>query len=170
VKFLSFLRRLSAPASSDSDAIGQLAQDLGGLPPERARFIAGFALLLSRVAAADHEVTPDEAATLERIVREKTDLPTDQAALVVSRAKTHQQRHGGTEDFLVTRELAQRLPYDEKLTMLDALFAVAAADERIRTSESNELGRIATELRVEHRDLSRLRTQYRDFLAARTGL
>jgi uncharacterized tellurite resistance protein B-like protein len=171
VKFLDVLRRLTgSPASTGSDAIGEVAAGLPGLAPEQARFIAGFALLLSRIAAADHEVGDDEAATLERLVREKTGLPADQAALVVTGARTHQRQHGGTEDFLVSRELAQRLPYDEKLVILECLFAVAAADERIRTTESNELGRIANELRIEHRDFSRLRTEYREYLAARTGL
>jgi uncharacterized tellurite resistance protein B-like protein len=166
VKFLSFFRRQSGPASTDSDAIASLAKGLGDLPPDRARFVAGFALLLSRIAAADHEVTAEEAAMLERLVRDKTGLPADQAALVVDRAKAHQQRHGATDDFLVTRELTDRLSYDEKLAMLDCLFAVAAADERIRTQESNEIGRIATELRLEHKDLVRIRHQYRDRLAA----
>ncbi len=166
MKFLSFFRRQSGPASTDSDAIASLAEGLGDLPPDRARFVAGFALLLSRIAAADHDVTADEAAMLERLVREKTGLPDAQAALVVERARAHQRRHGGTDDFLVTRELTDRLTYDEKLSMLDCLFAVAAADERIRTQESNELGRIANELRVEHKDLVGLRHQYRDRLAA----
>jgi uncharacterized tellurite resistance protein B-like protein len=166
VKFRDILQRLKGVgASSGSEGIDQLAGGLTGLPPDQARFIAGFALLLSRVAEADHEVTDDEAATLERLVREKTGLAADQAALVVARARHHQRQHGGTDDFLVTRELAQRLPYDEKLALLDCLFAVAAADRRLRTTESNELGRIATELRLEHRDLSRLRAHYRELLA-----
>ena len=171
MKLRNLLRRLSGGvAPAGSGAIDDLAGRLTGIAPEQARFIAGFALLLSRIAAADHEVSGDEAAALERLVREKTGLPPDQAALVVDGARAHQRQHGGTEDFLVTRELAQRLPYEEKLSILDCLFAVAAADERIRTTESNELGRIANELRVEHRDLARLRTEYREFLAARTGL
>ena len=64
------------------------------------------------------------------------------------------------------RELTERLSYDEKLAMLDCLFAVAAADERIRAQESNEIGRIANELRIEHKDQVRIRHQYRDRLAA----
>lgn len=166
MKFLSFFRRQPVRASTDSDAIANLARDLGDLPPDRARFIAGFALLLSRIAAADHDVSAEEAAMLERLVHDKTGLPPDQAALVVDRAKTHQQRHGATDDFLVTRELTERLSYEEKLAILDCLFAVAAADDRIRTQESNEIGRIATELRLEHKDLARIRHQYRDRLAA----
>lgn len=166
MKFLSFFRRQPVRASTDSDAIASLALGLGDLPPDRARFIAGFALLLSRIAAADHDVTAEEAATLERLVRDKTGLPPDQAVLVIDRARRHQQRHGGTDDFLVTRELTDRLSYEEKVAMLECLFAVAAADERIRAQESNEIGRIANELRIEHKDLVRIRHQYRDRLAA----
>jgi uncharacterized tellurite resistance protein B-like protein len=168
VRFLSFLQRLSGSAPATSDPIEHLARDIEGLPPERARFIAAFAFLLSRIAAADHEVTADEANTLERMVREKGGLPAAQAAAVVQHARTHQQRSGGTDDFLVTREFAQTASYDEKLALIDCLFAVAASDTRIRTTESNEIGRIATGLRVEQRDLSRIRNQYREFLAAKT--
>jgi uncharacterized tellurite resistance protein B-like protein len=166
----AWFRGWSAPPATGSDAIAELARGLEGLPPERARFIAGFAFLLNRIATADHELTADEARTLERLVHEKAGLPLDQAAAVVERARTHQRRSGGTEDFLVTRELAQSASYDEKLAVIECLFAVAAADAEILTLESNEIGRIAKELRVEQSDLSRIRQQYRDFLAARTGL
>ena len=165
MKFLSFFRRQSSPTSTESDAIASLAQGMGNVPPDRARYIAGFALLLSRIAAADHEVTAQEATMLERVVCEKTGLPADQAALVVDRARAHQQRHGGTDDFLVTRELTERWSYDEKLAILDCLFAVAVADERIRAQESNEIGRIANELRIEQKDLAKVRHRYRDRLA-----
>ncbi len=163
MKFLSFLRGRNAQPTNDAEAIEQLAQGLPGVDPDRARFIAGLALLLSRIAAADHEVTADEAATLERLIRDKAGLPPDQAALVVERARAHHYRHGSTDDFLVTRELAQR-PYDQKVAILECLFALAAADLRIRAPESDELGRIARELRIEQPDVQRLRSQYGEFL------
>ncbi len=164
----SWLRGLSSDSSTSSDAIDELARGLEGVTPEHGRYVAAFAFLLSRIASADHENTDDEARLLERLVHERGGLSPEQAATVVARALAYQRRSGGTEDFLVTRELAQTASYEQKLALVECLFAVAAADDRIRTLESNEIGRIARELRVEQQDLSRIRHGYRDFLAART--
>jgi uncharacterized tellurite resistance protein B-like protein len=53
---------------------------------------------------------------------------------------------------------------DQKLAMIDCLFAVSAADESIVTIEDNEIRRIATELRIAHDDYIRVRTSYRGHL------
>jgi hypothetical protein len=47
---------------------------------------------------------------------------------------------------------------------------VASADKRIFAAEGDEIGRIGRELKVDQSDLSRLRSQYREFLEARKGL
>ena len=79
---------------------------LSDLEPARARYLACFAYILSRVARADHEVADAESHLLAQIVAERGGLPIEQAALVVRIAATEGLRHGGTEDFIVTREFA----------------------------------------------------------------
>jgi len=153
-----------------SDTIRRIAAELDQLEPDRARYIAAFAFVLSRIAGADHEVDSDEVAVMERLVRERGGLPAEQAVLVVQMARRQQLLFGGTDDFLVTRELARLATHDEKLGILDCLFAVAAADNRVRTAEADEIGRIARELKVEQSDLSRIRASYREHLEARKGL
>jgi uncharacterized tellurite resistance protein B-like protein len=59
--------------------------------------------------------------------------------------------------------------YEDKVALIDCLFAVASADGKIHTSEADEIGRTARELRVEQADLSRLRSAYRDHLVVRHG-
>ena len=156
---LSFLG-FRAEASTDSEAIARIAQALDRLDEHRARYVAAFAFVLSRLAAADHEVTPDEAAFIERLVREKGGLPLEQAALVVEMATREQRVFGATDDFLVTRELQRDASYDERLHLVECLFAVAATDARLRAEERDEIGRIARELRIEPVDLSRFRSRY----------
>jgi uncharacterized tellurite resistance protein B-like protein len=153
--------------STDSDAVEPIAAELGRLEPEVARYLAAYAFMLSRLAAADHEVTHQEARTIERLLQEKGSLPPAQAALVVELARTQQDVFGATDDFLVTRELRRVASYDQRVHMIDALFAVATADGRIHVQEGSEIGRIARELRVEEADLARIRHAYRDFLSAR---
>jgi uncharacterized tellurite resistance protein B-like protein len=168
---LGFLGLEQEPSSSgDVDTIHRIAGELDKLDPDRARYVAAFAFVLSRVARADHEVTDDETREMERLVVEKGGLPADQAVLVVQMAKTQQLLFGGTDDFLVTRELARLATHDDKLHIIDCLYAVASSDRRILVAEGNEIARIARELRVEHADLSRIRSTYREYLAAREGL
>jgi len=153
---------LSAESTStDSDAVARIAAALDRLEPDEARYLAAFAFMLSRLAAADHVITPDEARTMERLLGEKGALPFDQAALVVDMAKTQQDLFGATEDFLVTRELRRVASYEQRVHMIDCLFAVATADGRVHIQEGSEIGRIARELRVEAADLTRIRLQYR---------
>lgn len=168
---LGFLGLEQEPAAKgDVETIRRIASELDKLDADRARYVAAFAFILSRVARADHDVSNEETAAMERLVIEKSGLPQDQAVLVVQMAKTQQLLFGGTDDFLVTRELGRIASHDEKLGLIDCLFAVASADKRILVSEASEIGRIARELRVEQSDLSRIRSSYREFLAAREGL
>jgi uncharacterized tellurite resistance protein B-like protein len=168
---LGFLGLEQEPSSSgDVDTIHRIAGELDKLDPDRARYVAAFAFVLSRVARADHDVSDDEIRAMEQLVVDKGGLPEDQAALVVQMARTQQLLFGGTDDFLVTRELARLASPEDKLGLIDCLFAVASADRRILVSEASEIGRIARELRVEQSDLSRIRSTYREFLAVREGL
>jgi uncharacterized tellurite resistance protein B-like protein len=161
---------LERPPATAGDAIRRIASELERLEPEQARYVAAFAFVLSRVAGADHEIADAEAAAMERIVREKAALTADQATLVVAIARTQQRLTGGTDDFLVTRELAELATDDQRLAIVDCLFAVAAADQSVRVSETNEIANIAKQLRVDPADVSRVRLKYREHLAARQGL
>jgi uncharacterized tellurite resistance protein B-like protein len=152
--------------SGDADAepavagLDEIARALTDLEPGRARFVACFAYILGRVARADHRVTPAESAEMERIIGARVGLPPAQAAIVVDIATAQGIRHGGTEDFLVTREFARLATREERLALLDCLFALSSADRSIVTLEDNEIRRIASELKLEHGDFIAARAAY----------
>jgi uncharacterized tellurite resistance protein B-like protein len=75
-------------------------------------------------------------------------------------ATREQRLFGATDDFLVTRELQRNASYEQRLHLVECLFAVAATDDRIAMVERDEIGRIARELRIEPADLTRLRSQH----------
>ncbi len=135
------------------------------LEPERARHIAAFAFILGRVAYADLEISAEETRTMERLVMERGGLPESQAVLVVEIAKSQNKLFGATEDYLVTRQFENFASREEKLALLDCLFAVAAADENISTTEDNAIHQIAAELKIEHPDLIAIRSRYKQYLA-----
>jgi uncharacterized tellurite resistance protein B-like protein len=131
------------------------------MDPERARYIAAFAFILCRVARADLHISASETSLMERIVMERGGLPEEQAILVVQMAKTQSTLFGGTENFLVTREFNSMATHEQKLALLDCLFAVAS-DEMISTVEDNEISRICSELQLSHDEFISVRMAYRD--------
>ena len=142
------------------DTLREIEKALTHLDPARARYVAGFAYILSRVARADHDVSDAESELMARLVAENGSMPPDQAALVVRIATTQTLRHGGTEDFIVTREFGAMATRDQKLALLHCLFAVSAIDSSIRTVEDNEIRRIGSELKLEHGDFITVRSAH----------
>jgi uncharacterized tellurite resistance protein B-like protein len=164
LEFLGLERGAAGARGSEVETVQLIVRQLEALPPERARFLASFAYVLSRVARADLTISDDETQTMERIVRDHGDLPADQASVVVRMALSRSLIFGGTEDFLVTRELRERTTREQKLTLLDCLFRVSAADETICAAEDHVVRRIADELGLEHRDFIAVRSRFKDRL------
>ena len=167
---LDFLGFKAEPVNTDSQTIRRIADELDRLNPDRARYVAAFAFLLSRIARADQEVSGAETDAMERLVREHSGLSAEQAVLAVQMAKSQHLLFGGTDDFLVTRELGRVTTYEQRLAIIDCLHAVAAADHKILNAEATEIGRTARELKVEQSDLSTIRARYGAHLEARKGL
>lgn len=152
-------------ASAETESVRKIVQALDRLEPERAKYIAGFAYLLGRAARADLNISLKETQTMERILMERAGLPEEQAIIVIQMAKTQNILFGATENFLVSREFRSIATHEEKLALLDCLYAVAASENLISTIEDNEISQIADELRIEHPDLISVRSRYRDSLA-----
>jgi len=152
-------------ATADTETVRKVIEQLDQLPPERARFIAAFGYILGRVAYADMKISPEETQAMERIIMERGGLPEEQAMIVVQTAKTRTQLFGGTENFLVTREFSRIATREEKLALLDCLFAVAAAEAHISTAEDNEIRQIVNELGLGHPDFIAVRSRWKDQLS-----
>ena len=151
------------------DSLGEIERALSDLEPKNARYLACFAYILHRIARADHLVSDDESALIERLVAERGSLAADRATLVARIARLEGLRHGGTEDFIVSREFAGLATRDQKLALLDCLFAVSASDQSIRTVEDNEIRRVAAEIRLDHADFIAARAAHAVHLQARKG-
>lgn len=150
--------------SQDLAALRETLDALDHLDPDHARYLGTFAYLLGRVAHADEHVSPEETRLMERLVEEHGGLPADQAVVVVHLAQSNTRLFGGTANFLIAREFSTLATYEQKLALMQCLFAVAATDETISTAEEGEIHKIANELRVEHADLVRLRLAHRQHL------
>ena len=148
--------------SGDTQTVRRIVGELESLEPERARYIAAFAYILSRVANADQDISAEETSAMEAIVQGMGHLPEDQAILVVQMAKSQNRLLGGTENFLVTREFTKMASEEQRGELLDCLFAVSAADDSISAPEDAQLRQIASELGFNHRQFVTARAKYSD--------
>ncbi len=156
----------TARGTGDTDTVRKIAAELDALEPARARYVAAFAYLLSRVANADREIGEDETREMERILQTEAGLPEAQAVLVIHMAKSQNVLFGGIDNFLVTREFNTITTREQKLALLHCLFAVSAADQSISTLEDGTIRQVASELLLDHADFIAVKGVYREHLAA----
>lgn len=149
---------------SDVAVVRRIADELEEMDPATARHTAAFAYLLGRVAHADLHISAVETERMEQIVIDHAGLSAAQAAMVVRIAQTHARLFGGTDDFLVTREFASVATREQKLALLECLFAVSAADHSISAQEDQEIRRVASTLRLDHRDFIAARMRHAEHL------
>ena len=154
---------LAGGEEESGDNLREIEQALEAQGRERARYLACFAYILMRAAKADHHVSDGEARLMERIVAERAGVDEEQAKLIVQIARDA-GRSRGTDDYLITREFERIATREEKLALVDCLFAIAAADSPILTSEDNEVRRVASELKLEHADYIAVRKRHLDHL------
>ncbi len=167
-EFLGLTRRkepaAAPPSVAETDTVRKIVAELDHMDEQHARYIAAFAFILCRVARADLNISPSETQIMERVVMERGGLPEEQAILIVQMAKTQSILFGGTENFIVTREFNRMATRDQKLHLLDCLFAVSS-DELISSAEDSAISKICSELQLTHDDLVSVRSAYRQHRA-----
>ncbi len=168
---MSLLRRILGLAEAepegagDTETVRRIAGQLERLPRDKARFLASFAYVLARIAHADLDIDDTEIAEMERIVRRIAHLSEPEAALVVQIAKSQAQHLGGTENYVVTREFRELASKEQRVELLQCIYAVAAADGSISGEETTEIQAIAEELGFTRPEANALRSAYRDKLS-----
>jgi uncharacterized tellurite resistance protein B-like protein len=146
----------------DTDTVRRIVGELDRLDRSRARFLAAFAYVLSRVAAADLDISDIETEKMVEIVQRLGHVPEEQAVLVVAIAKNQNRLFGSTEDYLVTREFREIATDEQRHDLLDCLFAVSVADDTITGDEETQIRQIANELGFSHKEFIQTRLVYRD--------
>ncbi len=149
----------------DSETVRRIAAQLERLEPREAKYLAGFAYVLARIANADLDVDASEVAEMERTVSTIAHLSESEAALVVQIARSQTQLLGGTENYVVTREFRKTSTPEQRAELLQCIYAVAAADGTISGAESAEILSIADELGFTRAEANALRSAYRDKLS-----
>ena len=170
---MSLMRRLAggrqntgSSAGSESASVARIARKLESLDEQTAHFLASFAYVLARVAAADLQIEASEEAAMHRILLASTELDDEQARLVVEIAREQAAEEGGTENYLATREFRERSSREQQVRLLRSLLQVAAADGHVSEIESNEISSIAEEIGFSPSEVKALRVDVRRHAAA----
>jgi uncharacterized tellurite resistance protein B-like protein len=159
-----------AVEQSGSSAVRDIAHHLSNLDPDRARWIAAFAMVLARAARADLDISAEELHAMQRIVHEVGGLPQEQASLVAEMAAHRNELLGVTEDYLATREFKKVAAEGDAERLLHCLFAVTAADDSISLVEEEEVRQVANELGIDHSGFTSIRAAYREKREVLRGL
>ena len=154
--------RPSPGADAPPDAVDEIARRLDRLDPERARYVAAFAVVLSRVAHADLDISTAERRKMEEIVRRLGHLSEEEAGLAVEVAVAQSGHSGGTEHFLATRAFSELADRSQREELLECLFEVSAADGAVSTVEESRIRQIASELGFSHRELAKVRSGWNE--------
>ena len=153
-------------SASDTETVRRIAIQLEAMPVDRARYLAAFAYILMRAAAADLDISDVEARAIEKLVEQYGSLPEAQAVLVTQIARNQSLLYGSTEDYLVTRQFRDLSSADERLALLRCCYLVGAADDTITAEESDTLQQIAKELDIERDAVNAIRNEFAPKLAA----
>jgi len=150
----------------DTETVRRIAGQLDALPVDRARFLAAFAYILTRAAAADMDISHAELRAIEQLVAEHGGLPESQAVLVAQIAHHQSLLYSGTEDYLVTRQFRDLSTDADRIALLRCCYLVSVADDTITAHESQALQQIAKELDIDRGAINVVRNEFAPKLAA----
>ena len=166
------LRRLLTTLGLESDGpppdadelLCRLQEQLRRLGPDRLEYLAGFAGQLARVAHADDNISVPEASLIASQLREHAQLSAAEADVVVDLLRHQFEVLRSVQHHVLNRAINAHASQTEKETLIDCLYAVAAADHLVSAVEEREIKLIAEALLVPHRGLMDIRARYRDRL------
>ena len=161
--FFKFLG-VKANEPDETETIKSLIRRMEGMNPQVARYHALFACVLCRVARADLKITEKEIREMESILVRIGQMGPAVASLVIEIAKVQNELLGGVEDYLFTREFCAVSTPEQRIQLLECLFAVAAAEDDIDSHENATIRKIADELQIERQDFVAIRSGFRDSL------
>ena len=153
-------------SAAETATARRIVARLEALPPAEARYLACFAYVMSRAAAADLDISDAETHLMERFTVEFGGLDEAQAVLVVQMAKIQARTQGQTEDFVVTREFREISTVDQRLALIRCCFAIGAVDGIITAEEAGVVNEIARELDLERDAVNAVRADFHENLSA----
>jgi uncharacterized tellurite resistance protein B-like protein len=108
------------------------------------------AALLIEMARVDEGADESERRRLAQLLAQRFSLSSSAAEALVEEAEEEADR--SSQLFAYTREIKDAFDYDERVELLELLWEIAYADDRLHHLEANLMRRITGLLHVEDRD------------------
>ncbi|MCY4643087.1 MAG: TerB family tellurite resistance protein [Bacteriovoracales bacterium] len=144
----------SSPQNREEETLSsihkRLMVELSELEEKDHILIACLSGLLARLAFVDLDITEEESHSMVKAVTKMTSYSETVAKKIVLIAQEEINELVDHENHLYTRPLNKILSKEQKENTLKLLFQVAAADGKVENLESEEIRRIAKELRLSH--------------------
>jgi uncharacterized tellurite resistance protein B-like protein len=120
------------------------------LPDDKVWKLCLAAGLMARISAVDSKISEQEKQAIKDILSAEWDL-TDQEADIVT-AISCDRALRGLDYFRLTRGFFERTNQQERKDFIKSLFKIANASEKTSYDETEEIRKIATSLKLSHRD------------------
>ncbi len=161
-------RPTAAPVdpSGDTATVRRIVARLESMPVDQARLAAATAYTIARAANADLDISDAETAVIEAQLQAHALLDEPTSILVAEMARLQAKTVGGTEDYVVTREFKALSSPEQRLDVVRACYAVAAASGSISAEETAIVNEIATELDIDPADLNTIKAEYHEQMSA----
>jgi uncharacterized tellurite resistance protein B-like protein len=152
----------TGPTNAGDPFVRRLHAQLERLGADRLEYLAGFAGQLARVAHADAGISAAEGKAIAAQLREHARLSDDEARTVVDILRHEFEELRAVQPYILNRAINNHAALAEKQTLVDCLYAVAAADHLVSDVEEQEIRKVADALMISHRMLMDIRGRYRD--------
>jgi len=145
------------------DFLNKLAATTTAIPADDARL--ALAALLVRVARSDADYSADEAAQIKQILMARFGLDAAQTTALLSDAEVLETEAPDTVRF--TRQIKDAIAYDDRLSVIEAMWTVALTDGSRATEENALLRLVAGLLGILDVDSNMIRKKVSRELAAK---
>lgn len=120
------------------------------LPDDKVRQLCLAAGLLARISAVDSDISEQEKRTIKDILAAEWHLAEREADIVT--AISCDRALQGLDYFRLTRGFFECTDLEERRSFVKSLFKIANASDKTSYDETEEIRRIATSLKLTHRD------------------
>lgn len=152
------------PPPPEHEFLRGVYRELDKLGPDRVEYLAAFAGQLARVALADSILSPEEEASIARLLRDRSRLEEADVRLVLDLIRHEADTLRVLQHHLLNRAVNECASPEQKLDLIDCLYAVAGADGSIADVEDQEIRLVAHAILVPHNELMTIRARYKDRL------
>lgn len=120
------------------------------LPSEQVKKLCLAAGLLARISAVDSDISEDEKKAIKDVLSSQWQLNEQQAQILTQISCDRALK--GLDYFRLSRGFFECTSWDERRNFIKCLFKIANASEKTSYDETEEIRKIATSLKLTHKD------------------